>query len=89
MSSVALLVFAEVNTLVLSNQTKDSPGFEIRHRCNGNKRKWANQEGQNEPPDSSYTFVPTSNGADKANNYRRRQPPKKKEPSHQQSFTAP
>ncbi len=62
--------FAEVNALVLRNQTKDSPGLEVRHRCNGKQREWADQYRQNKLTDPAHAFVASRNGADKANNYR-------------------
>ena len=78
--------FAEVNALVLSNQTKDSPGLEVRHRCNGKQREWAYQQRQNEPTDPADSFVASRNGADKANNNRRHQPKKKQHSQALQSL---
>ena len=78
--------FAEVNALVLSNQTKDSPGLEVRHRCNGKQREWADQHRQNKPTDPSHTFVASRNGADKTNNYRQKQPKKKQHAQTLQSL---
>ena len=75
--------FAEVNALVLSNQTKDSPGLEVRHRCNGKQREWAYQQRQKEPTDPADPFVVSCNGAEKADNNRRHQPKKEKHPDHQ------
>ena len=84
-----LSVFGQADPLLFSNQAKDAPGFEIGHCCNGNKRKWANQQGQNEPTHPAHPFVAACDGADKLNNYRRCQPPKKKKHSDHQSVTAP
>ena len=67
------------NTLFFSNQKKDSPGFQVRHCCHGNQREWANQQGQNKPTDAAHTFITSCDGADKAHNYRRGQPPEKKQ----------
>ena len=78
--------FAEVNALVLSNQTKDSPGLEVRHRCNGKQREWANQQRQNEPTDPADSFVASCHGAHKANNNRRHQPKKKQHAQTLQSL---
>ena len=79
--------FAEVNALVLSNQTKDSPGLEVRHRCNGKQREWAYQQSQNEPTDPADSFVASRDGADKANNNRRHQPKKKQHSQALQSLS--
>ena len=78
--------FAEVNALVLSNQAKDSPGLEVRHRCNGKQREWANQQRQNEPMDPADSFVASCHGAHKANNNRRHQPKKKQHAQTLQSL---
>ena len=52
-----LSVFGQADSLLFSNQAKDAPCFEIGHCCNGNKRKWANQQGQNEPTHPAHPFV--------------------------------
>ena len=78
--------FAEINALVLSNQAKDSPGLEVRHRCNGKQREWANQQRQNKPTDPADSFVASCHGAHKANNNRRHQPKKKQHAQTLQSL---
>ena len=79
-------VIVEVDPLVLRNQAKDSPGLEVRHRCNGKQREWANQQRQNEPMDPADSFVASCHGAHKANNNRRHQPKKKQHAQTLQSL---
>ena len=79
-------VIGEVDPLAFSHQTKDSPGLEVRHRCNGKQCEWAYQQRQNEPTDPADSFVASRNGADKANNNRRHQPKKKQHSQTLQSL---